>query len=151
MFKFKIACKTYSKSFKSLPRIYMLRILIYLVECLSNIHKLFWRKMSYKTQECCQIWEGSASHVPIPPTKSTKRVGDVHKVNNNINQLLSMSHSHVQHTHPFCITKYTYYHWVFYLFFSHLNLVSLSFVVGYTLLPPLLDLTTWPNHKGYLG
>ena len=111
---------------------------------------IIFGKMKYKTYKCRQICEGSTSHVPTPPSKSTKRVSNLHQVNNSSTQLLSMSHSHVHYNHVFCITIYTYCN-IFYLSFSHLNLMRLSFVVGCTLLPPYLVLTTYPNLRGHLS
>ena len=60
----------------------------------------------------------------MPPTKSKERVSNVHEVNNNTTQLLSMSHNDAHHKHTFCKTKYIYFHDVFYMFLSHLNLVQ---------------------------
>ena len=68
--------------------------------------------------------------------KIGERVSNVHEVNINRTQLLSMSYNHVQYKQPFCITEYTYCHRLFYLFFSHLNHARLNFVAGYTILPP---------------
>ena len=78
----------------------------------------------------------------MPPTESIERVSNVHEVNNNKTQMLSMSYNHVQQNNHFVINEYTYRHRVFYVFFSYSNHVTLSFVAGYTLLPPLLVVTT---------
>ena len=108
--------------------------------------------MRYKTPKYCQNCERFASLVPMPPTKSTKRVNNVQDVILAYLLLLLllyfiflyMSHNHVQHKQSFVspntnIADDTKDH------------TRQSFAAGYTLLPPLLVLTTLPNLKGYLG
>ena len=119
MVKFKNVCKTKSIEIqKSTLNPY---VLYSILSC--RIHKQHTHNFLKKDEiqnlgVLPNLWR-SASHVSMPPTKSTKRVWNVHELNINKTQLLFMSHNHVQHKHPFCIMKYTYCHWVFYTFFSH--------------------------------
>ena len=81
-------------------------------------HTVFEERWDTKLKNDAKFVKGMPL-VPMPLTKSIERVSNVHEVNNNRTQLLFMSHNHVQHYHIFCISKYTYCHWVLYMFFSH--------------------------------
>ena len=82
------------------------------------------------------------------PTKM--RISHVHEVNISRTQLLSMSHKKIQHNHTFCNIEYIYFHEVFYLFLSHLNLANLekNWVTHTQFLPPS---SPYSQPKSYLG
>ena len=62
----------------------MFCILYCLVEYLSNVHILFMKEDRIQNVRVMSICQGSTSHVPTPSIKSTKRVSNIHEVNNNI-------------------------------------------------------------------
>ena len=77
-------------------------------------HIIFVRRWNTKPSNAIKV-------VLMPPTKSKERVSNIHEVNSNIFQLLSMSHNHIRQHYIFCINTYSNYHWVFYLPFSILS------------------------------
>jgi len=106
--------------------------------------------MICKTEVCTQVCEGSTSHVPMPPTKSKERVSNVHKVNSNKNPIVIYVTQYCTSKTYICIIEYTYCHRVFYVFFSHLNLVQLREEARYTHFPLNLVRTTCTNPESYL-
>ena len=71
----------------------------------SNInHKICIKCHSPNTSLYCKC-EGHASHVPMQPTNKHLRISYVHEVNNNMTQLLSMSHTFMFHQMHSSISK----------------------------------------------